>query len=69
MISQVTPLGPANRKGIGVGAKILSINGQTVARQEDVRGALSRVSPGDVVSLRLGFPDGSTTIVNVRAGG
>ncbi len=69
IISQVTPLGPAARKGIGFGAKIMSINGQTVATQEDVRGALNRVSSGDVVSLRLGFPDGTTTIVNVRAGG
>jgi serine protease Do len=69
VITQVTPLGPAARRGIGFGAKILSINGQAVDTQDDVRRILGAVLSGEVVSLRLGAADGSTTLINVRAGG
>lgn len=66
VVSQVTPLGPADRRGIGRGQKILAINGQAMQTPEDVRRALSEIPEGDVVSLRIGLPDGSSQIVNVR---
>lgn len=69
VITQITPLGPAARRGIGRGEKILEINDQTVETVSDVERILSNVQEGEVVSLRLGFIDGSSRIVNVRAGG
>jgi Do/DeqQ family serine protease len=69
IITQTTRLGPADRRGIGPGAKILSINGQEVNAPDDVRRILEGVSSGEVVSLRLGFPNGDTSLINVRAGG
>jgi serine protease Do len=69
VITETTPLGPASRRGIGPGAKILSINGEEINDPDDVRRVLRGVSAGEVVSLRLGFPGGDTTLINVRAGG
>lgn len=69
VITGITPLGPAARRRIGRGEKILEINGQGVETTSDVNRILSGVEAGEVVSLRLGFMDGSSRIVNVRAGG
>jgi hypothetical protein len=33
---------------------------------QDVEELLGVVEPGDIVSLRMGFPDGSSRIVNLR---
>jgi len=68
VITRVTPMGPAFRRNVVQGEKILAINDQSVATPDDVERILSQVDDGDVVSLRLGNPDGSR-IVNVRAGG
>jgi serine protease Do len=69
VITQITPLGPAARRGVGRGEKILEINHQAVESTADVERILAGIDDGEVVSLRLGFIDGSTRIVNVRAGG
>jgi serine protease Do len=69
VISNTTPLGPAARRNVVRGEKILEINGETVETPQDVRRILSGVANGEVVSLRLGRPDDSSRIVNVRAGG
>jgi serine protease Do len=69
IITQTSPLGPAGRRGIGPGAKILSVNGQDIETPDDVRRVLSGISTGEVVSILLGFPQGNTTLINVRAGG
>jgi serine protease Do len=69
VITNTTALGPASRRGVRRGEKILEINNQAVETVEDVNRILSSVDEGEVVSLRLGFIDGSTRIVNVRAGG
>ncbi len=66
VVTQVTPLGPAARRRIGPGQKILELNGQAVATPGDVRRILADVEAGSVVSLLLGFPDGTSQIVNVR---
>jgi hypothetical protein len=49
--------------------KILEIDGESVQTPDDVKRILGAVDSGDVVSLRLGYPDGTTRIVNVRAAG
>jgi serine protease Do len=69
VITDVTPLGPASRRGVRRAEKILEINGQAVSTTSDVNRILAGVDEGEVVSLRLGFMDGSNRIVNVRAGG
>jgi len=69
VITNATPLGPAARRQVGRGAKILEINGQVVSVPGDVNRILSAVEAREVVSLRLGYSDGRTRIVNVRAGG
>ncbi len=66
VITQVTPLGPAARRGIGPGPRILAINDQPVETPRDVDRLLRGVEGGEVVSLRLGFIDGSRSVVNVR---
>jgi serine protease Do len=68
-VADVTTLGPASRRGVIRGEKILEINGETVSSTDDVREILGRAEAGDVVSLRLGRPDGTSRIVNVRASG
>ena len=67
VITQVTPLGPASRRGVFVGETILEINEEGVNTPDDVRRILRGIGPGEVASLRLGFNDGTSRIVNVRA--
>ena len=69
IITNVTRLGPASRRGVGPGVKLLAINDEAIQTPDDVRRVLRTVDPGEVVSLRLGIPDGTTRVVNVRAGG
>lgn len=67
VVAEVTPLGPADRRNIVRGQKILEINGAAMRTPGDVRQALADVDPGEVVSLRIGLPDGTSQIVNIRA--
>jgi Do/DeqQ family serine protease len=69
IITGVTRLGPADRRGVAPGEKLLSINNEPIETPDDVRRALRGVEPGQVVSLVLGGPQGTTRVVNVRAGG
>jgi serine protease Do len=69
IISEITPLGPAARRLVPRGVKILELNGETVRTPQDVNNVLSGVESGDVVSMRLEYSDGTTRIVNVRASG
>ncbi|MFC1574666.1 trypsin-like peptidase domain-containing protein [Gemmatimonadota bacterium] len=69
VVSQVTPLGPASRRGVGRGQKLLEVNGQAVNSSDDLGRILEKVGAGEVVSLLLGFPDGTSQILNVRTAG
>jgi serine protease Do len=69
VITGVTRLGPADRRAIGIGTKILGINNVSVETPDDIRRVLRGVEPGEVVSLFLEFNTGTTRIVNVRTGG
>lgn len=68
VITDVDPLGPAARRGVGPGAKILEINGQEVADQEDMQDILDRAAGDEVVAVLLTDPSGSTRIVHLRMG-
>lgn len=68
-ITQVQPLSTAQRRGLGVGDRIIEINDQEVASAEDVREALVAVEPGSVAQFVLERPNGSSRIVNVRMPG
>ena len=67
VITGIQPGGPASRRDVRAGWKILSINDEPVVETDDVNEILSDVSPGDIVSLLLGHPSGATQIRNVRA--
>jgi serine protease Do len=67
VITQVARFGPAGRKRVQPGEKLLAINEQPVEATGDVKRILSNVGPGDVVSLRLGYIDGTDRVVLVRA--
>jgi serine protease Do len=69
IISEITPLGPAARRLVPRGVKILELNGTAIRTPGDVNAVLQGVNAGDVVSIRLEYPDGTTRIVNVRAAG
>jgi len=69
IITEVTPLGPAGRRGVVRWEKILQINGEPISSPDDVRRILRGIPAGEIASLRLGFRDGTTRIVNVRAAG
>jgi serine protease Do len=66
VIGGVTPAGPAARAGVGVGLRVLSVNREDVDEVADIERILAGIAPGDIVSLRLGAPDGTTRIVNLR---
>ncbi len=66
VVGGVTPAGPANRAGVAPGAKVLGINREDVDSVADIERILGTVAPGDIVSLRLGSPDGSSRVVNLR---
>ncbi len=69
VITDTQPLGPASRRGIITGEKILAINDEPVESPDDVNRLLRNVESGEVVALRLGRPDGTVRTVTVRAGG
>jgi serine protease Do len=68
VITGIQPGGPASRRNVPPGWKILSINDQPVLEPDDVNEILSAAAPGDIVSLLLEGPDGATAIRNLRAG-
>ncbi len=66
VIRDLAPSGQAARAGMLPGERILSIDRTPVNTVEDVNRLLGAAAPGDVVSFRLGRPDESTRVVNVR---
>ena len=56
----------AERRQLGSGLRILSINDQEVENPEDVREALDDVRPGEIVSLHVEHPAMGQRVVNVR---
>ncbi len=69
VIQGVSPAGPAGRRGVQPGERLHSINQEDISSVEDVERILASTEAGDVVSLRLGRPDGSSRVVNIRVPG
>ncbi len=66
IIGGVSPNGPAGRAGVRPGQRLVDVNRQRVETVQDVERLLGSVQPGDIVSLRVGFADGSSRIINLR---
>jgi serine protease Do len=67
VVADVAPASAADRKRVGIGHRIVSIDRRPVRTAREVRGALRNVRSGAVISLLLEYPDGRTYIANVRA--
>ena len=66
VITDIQINGPAARRGLTPGWKVLEINRQPVENLSDVRAVMSGVEPGDIVTLHLGAPNEARQIVHVR---
>jgi serine protease Do len=66
VIRSVDPSGPAARRGLGQGLRVLEINREPVETVADVERLLEAAGPGDVVSVRVETPLGESRVVNVR---
>ncbi len=67
VITDVSAWSSAMQAGVTPGLKILWVNHKTVNNAQDVRNALSGLKEGDIVTLKLEAPDGTTRFVNLRA--
>jgi len=67
IVSDLQPLGPAARRGVARGLRLLQVNGERVETARDMESALNEVDRGAVVSLVLEDPDGQSRIVNLRS--
>jgi serine protease Do len=67
VVTQVTPWSSAMQKGIVPGMMIKEVGHTPIRSARDFRQALSGLKGGQVVSMKLETPDGTTRIVNLRA--
>ena len=66
VITDVQVNGPAARRGLTPGWRVLEINRQPVEDASDVRGIMSRVGRGDIVTLHLAAPNETRQILHVK---
>ena len=66
VITDVQVNGPAARRGLTPGWRVLEINRQVVEDAGDVRRIMSRVGRGDIVTLHLAAPNAIRQIVHVK---
>ena len=66
VITDVQVNGPASRRGLGAGYKILEINRQPVDNASDVRRIMGEVERGDIVTLRVQAAIGTPRVFHVR---
>lgn len=66
VVLDVTPMGPAYRKGIEPGVLIREVAGEPVRSPEEVTERLAQVEAGEVTALLLMTPDGSERLVTLR---
>ena len=66
VITDVANYSAAARYGISEGTRIQAVDGQEVSDVAGFRRAVERKGPGDIISLRLVYPEGENGIVNVR---
>ncbi|MEN8374518.1 MAG: trypsin-like peptidase domain-containing protein [Gemmatimonadota bacterium] len=66
IVEEVIGFGPADRRGVFVGMRIVSIDGAAVATAREATANLRRVTSGDIASLELEAPGGILRIANLR---
>ena len=69
VITDVQVNGPAGRRGLTPGYKVLEINRQPVDGAAEVRRIMDDVDRGDIVSLRVETPQGDRQVFHVRIPG
>jgi serine protease Do len=66
LVAGVVPGSAADRKNIGVGHRMVSIDGRAIGSVAAARAALRGARSGQILSMVLEFPGGRTYIANVR---
>ena len=66
VITDVQMSGPAARRGVVPGFKIIELNRQRVENMSDVRRIMADVDPGEIVTLHVATPGDGRRIVHVR---
>jgi serine protease Do len=67
VVTQVIPWSSAMRKGIVPGMKLKEVDHTPIGSAREFRQVMSGLGGGDLVTIELEAPDGSTRIVNLRA--
>jgi serine protease Do len=65
VITGVQINGPASRRRLGPGGKILAINRESVDKKSDVEEIMDGVGRGEIVTLQLAWSDGRQQIVHI----
>jgi len=68
VLSDVAPGSAAQRRNVGAfrGNKLVRVNDEVIQTPEDVREALDRVAPGEIVSLHFQDAQGTQRVANLR---
>jgi S1-C subfamily serine protease len=66
IVTDVTPFGPADRRGVFVGMRVASIDGTPVQSAREATARIRRVPSGQIVSIELENPGGVRRIANMR---
>jgi serine protease Do len=66
VVTDVQRMSVAARNGIGRGTRIVAVDGQEVRDVAAFRRLVERKGPGQVISLRVRFPTGEGSIINIR---
>jgi serine protease Do len=66
VITDVQVNGPAARRGLAPGWKILEINREPIEGMTDVRRVMAGVDPGGIVTLHVATPSDNRQIFHIR---
>ncbi len=69
VITDVEVNGPAARRGVVPGFKILELNREAVDDMSDIRRIMAGVNPGEIVTLHVATPNDQRMIIHVRVSG
>lgn len=67
-VSKIVEGGPASEAKLSVGVKVVSFNGQSVTKKQEIVDALSKLSPGDKVTLKVENAEGFHKTVTIVLG-
>jgi serine protease Do len=66
VVTAVDPLGPAGRKGVGPGMRLMEVAGHRVTNERELAQALEGQDAGHAITLLLQDAQGRSRLVNVR---